>query len=203
MEIQHKSFSSDVTIGSEPRTVVATISLTGVAAPWIFEGAMNGTVFATYTQHELAPSLQADDIVIINSCTFDDSRDLSYGSLTLGNGGSTSGSVVWALFDIDRLSVTSITSTVSGGAIDMSPGGGTLKIGTSWNMTNMTFTPGTNGTVVVKVPTDGLCTSMLSWTVGPFHTPLMLEPISDPNGVEVKSLCVRSSVAVTLPVISM
>ncbi len=48
-------------------TVVATISLAGVAAPWIFEGAMNGTVFATYTQHELAPSSQADDIVIIDN----------------------------------------------------------------------------------------------------------------------------------------
>lgn len=48
-------------------TVVATVSLTGVAAPWIFEGAMNGTVFATYTQYELAPSLQPDDIVIIDN----------------------------------------------------------------------------------------------------------------------------------------
>ena len=48
-------------------TVVATISLAGVAAPWIFEGAMNGTVFATYAQHELGPSLQADDIVIIDN----------------------------------------------------------------------------------------------------------------------------------------
>ena len=48
-------------------TVVATISLAGVAAPWIFEGAMNGTTFATYAQHELGPSLQADDIVIIDN----------------------------------------------------------------------------------------------------------------------------------------
>jgi hypothetical protein len=44
--------------------VVATISLAGVAAPWIFEGAMTGTIFATYAQHELGPSLQADDIVV-------------------------------------------------------------------------------------------------------------------------------------------
>lgn len=48
-------------------TVVATISLAGVAAPWIFEGAMNGSIFATYAQHELGPSLQADDIVIIDN----------------------------------------------------------------------------------------------------------------------------------------
>ncbi len=48
-------------------TVVATISLAGVVAPWIFEGAMNGTVFATYAQAELAPSLQPDDMVIIDN----------------------------------------------------------------------------------------------------------------------------------------
>jgi transposase len=48
-------------------TVVATIGVTGVAAPWIFEGAMNGTIFATYAQHELGPSLQADDIVVIDN----------------------------------------------------------------------------------------------------------------------------------------
>ena len=48
-------------------TVVATISLAGVAAPWIFEGAMNSTTFTTYAQHELGPSLQADDIVIIDN----------------------------------------------------------------------------------------------------------------------------------------
>ena len=48
-------------------TVVATINLAGVVAPWVFEGAMNGNTFATYAQHELAPSLQADDIVVIDN----------------------------------------------------------------------------------------------------------------------------------------
>jgi transposase len=48
-------------------TVVATVSLAGVDAPWIFEGAMNGATFATYAQHELGPSLQPDDIVIIDN----------------------------------------------------------------------------------------------------------------------------------------
>ena len=55
-------------------TVVAAVSLAGVEAPWIFEGStlaplaeqvrVNGTVFATYAQHELGPSLRSDDIVI-------------------------------------------------------------------------------------------------------------------------------------------
>jgi transposase len=48
-------------------TVVATINLAGVVAPWVFEGAMNANTFATYAQHELAPSLQADDIVVIDN----------------------------------------------------------------------------------------------------------------------------------------
>jgi transposase len=48
-------------------TVVATVSLAGVDAPWIFEGSMNGAVFATYAQHELGPSLQPGDIVVIDN----------------------------------------------------------------------------------------------------------------------------------------
>lgn len=48
-------------------TVVATISLAGVKAPWVFEGSMSGAVFATYAQHELGPSLQAGDIVVIDN----------------------------------------------------------------------------------------------------------------------------------------
>ena len=56
-------------------TVVATISLAGVVAPWVFEGAMNGNIFATYAQHELAPSLQADDIVVIDNLSAHKSAD--------------------------------------------------------------------------------------------------------------------------------
>ena len=48
-------------------TVVATLSLTGVAAPWVIEGAMTGAAFATYAQHELGPSLQAGDILVIDN----------------------------------------------------------------------------------------------------------------------------------------
>jgi transposase len=58
-------------------TMVATVSLAGVNAPWIFEGStlaplaeqvrVNGTVFATYAQHELGPSLQSGDIVVIDN----------------------------------------------------------------------------------------------------------------------------------------
>lgn len=48
-------------------TVVATIGLAGVTAPWVLQGAMTGQAFATYAQAELGPSLQADDIVVIDN----------------------------------------------------------------------------------------------------------------------------------------
>lgn len=48
-------------------TVVAALSLTGVAAPWVLEGAMTGAAFATYAQHVLGPSLQAGDILVIDN----------------------------------------------------------------------------------------------------------------------------------------
>src|SRR5437016_1473554 len=93
--------------------VFAFITLPAAATTRYFSGPGNFSDSNRWDNNVLPLPADGDDIVIINSCTFDDSRDLSYGSLTLGNGGSTSGSVAWALFDIDRLSVTSITSTVS------------------------------------------------------------------------------------------
>ncbi len=48
-------------------TVVAALSLEGMVAPWIFEGATNGVAFATYVEHVLAPSLQSGDWVFIDN----------------------------------------------------------------------------------------------------------------------------------------
>jgi transposase len=48
-------------------TVVAALGLTGIKAPWVLTGAMNGAAFATYAQHELGPSLQDGDILIIDN----------------------------------------------------------------------------------------------------------------------------------------
>ena len=48
-------------------TVVATLGLQGITAPWIFEGAMNGRVFETYVEQVLAPTLHLDDLVIIDN----------------------------------------------------------------------------------------------------------------------------------------
>jgi transposase len=48
-------------------TVVATLGLPGITAPWIFEGAMNGMVFETYVEHVLAPTLHPGDLVLIDN----------------------------------------------------------------------------------------------------------------------------------------
>ena len=48
-------------------TVVAALGLTGIAAPWVIEGAMNGATFAAYSEHVLGPTLQAGDWLIIDN----------------------------------------------------------------------------------------------------------------------------------------
>ncbi len=48
-------------------TVVATLGLQGITAPWIFEGAMNGITFETYVEHVLVPTLHPDDLVVIDN----------------------------------------------------------------------------------------------------------------------------------------
>ena len=48
-------------------TVVASLGLVGIKAPWVIQGAMNGAAFATYCQHVLGPSLQAGDILILDN----------------------------------------------------------------------------------------------------------------------------------------
>jgi Transposase and inactivated derivatives len=53
---------------SGPRyTVVATLSLDGVRAPWVFAGAMDGVAFRAYVQHELGPDLEPGDIVVLDN----------------------------------------------------------------------------------------------------------------------------------------
>ena len=48
-------------------TVVAALSLNGISAPWVFEGAMDAVAFRVYVEHELGPSLEPGDIVILDN----------------------------------------------------------------------------------------------------------------------------------------
>lgn len=48
-------------------TMVAAIGMTGLHAPWLLEGAMTGAAFDAYVTHELAPTLQPGDIVVMDN----------------------------------------------------------------------------------------------------------------------------------------
>ena len=48
-------------------TTVAALSLAGVCAPLVFEGAMNGLIFATYVQEQLGPCLRPGDVLVVDN----------------------------------------------------------------------------------------------------------------------------------------
>jgi transposase len=48
-------------------TTIAALGLHGVAAPWIFEGAMTTQAFETYVEAQLAPTLRRGDIVLADN----------------------------------------------------------------------------------------------------------------------------------------
>ena len=48
-------------------TLIAAVRLAGACAPWLFEGAMDGEMFLAWVRQGLAPTLQADDLVIMDN----------------------------------------------------------------------------------------------------------------------------------------
>ena len=48
-------------------TLVAAVRLTGPQAPWLFGGAMDGELFVAWVKQGLVPSLQRDDVVIMDN----------------------------------------------------------------------------------------------------------------------------------------
>ena len=49
------------------QTFVAALRCHSLTAPWVMEGAMNRTAFDTYIETQLAPTLSAGDIVILDN----------------------------------------------------------------------------------------------------------------------------------------
>ena len=47
-------------------TFTGALRLDGMTAPFVYDGAMNGTVFRAYVEQVLAPTLQPGDIVIMD-----------------------------------------------------------------------------------------------------------------------------------------
>lgn len=58
-------------------TVVATLGLNGVSAPFMFEGAMNGHIFDTYLDHVLLPELQPGDVLVLDNLSAHKRPDLA------------------------------------------------------------------------------------------------------------------------------
>lgn len=48
-------------------TLIATLSLEGLQAPWVLEGALNGEIFKLYVGEVLAPTLKPGDILIMDN----------------------------------------------------------------------------------------------------------------------------------------
>ena len=48
-------------------TLIAAVRLDGACAPWVFAGAMDGELFLAWVQRGLAPTLQPEDVVIMDN----------------------------------------------------------------------------------------------------------------------------------------
>lgn len=52
---------------SFPWTLVSTIGVRGLQAPWLLKGALNGDAFEAYVTYVLAPILRPGDIVVLDN----------------------------------------------------------------------------------------------------------------------------------------
>jgi transposase len=48
-------------------TLIAAVRLSGPAAPWVFDGPMNGEMFLAWVRQGLAPALQPGEVVILDN----------------------------------------------------------------------------------------------------------------------------------------
>lgn len=48
-------------------TFTGALRLTGMTAPFVYDGAMNGNVFLAYVEQVLIPTLQAGDVVVMDN----------------------------------------------------------------------------------------------------------------------------------------
>ncbi len=125
--------------GTSPFTAVFT---TTFGADKIFTGPGNFSDPTKWNGGTLPTAGQS--LQILGTCTFDVTTQLTYASITLGDG-STAGNLTFSSGTSDILKVTDINSLTAGSSIDATSGGG-LSFSGTWNTANMTFTAG-NSTV--------------------------------------------------------
>lgn len=95
--------------------------------------------------------LAGDNITIDGTCVFDDTRNLTYTRLNLGNP-NPAGTITWPAGSTNNLIVQRIQMNNAASRIDMT-NGGILTVTSDWSMNNAaaTFVSGT-GTVVLTIP---------------------------------------------------
>ncbi|ESX84750.1 hypothetical protein X755_31535 [Mesorhizobium sp. LNJC405B00] len=49
-------------------TFTGALRLTGMTAPFVYDGAMNGNVFLAYVEQVLVPTLSEGDVVVMDMC---------------------------------------------------------------------------------------------------------------------------------------
>lgn len=52
----------------EDQTFTGALRLTGMTAPFVYDGAMNGNVFLAYVEQALVPTLSEGDVVVMDMC---------------------------------------------------------------------------------------------------------------------------------------
>ncbi|MCL2775370.1 MAG: IS630 family transposase [Oscillospiraceae bacterium] len=58
-----------VDVRFERRSVLSTMRISGGIVPIVFEGTLNKETLCHYIEKQLAPSLAAEDIVLLDNCT--------------------------------------------------------------------------------------------------------------------------------------
>jgi hypothetical protein len=63
-------------------TLIAGLRLSGMTAPWVLDGPMDGDAFRTYVEHVLVPTLRRGDVVVLDNLPASQ-RLILFGNLAL------------------------------------------------------------------------------------------------------------------------
>ena len=58
----------------ERQSILSAIGNDGVRAPFVFEGTLNKEIFADYLRFQLAPTLEKDEVLIMDNCSVHKSK---------------------------------------------------------------------------------------------------------------------------------
>jgi len=68
----------------ETTTMIAAIGRNGAQAPWVLNGPMDGAAFAVWAEHILVPTLEANDIVVMDNLSVHKNTDARAAIMAVG-----------------------------------------------------------------------------------------------------------------------